>query len=191
MTINTRELIDAVSVVAENHNIRVTVKSSMKASAITAAATFIGAFVRIWKYCEISAFLSIEFLISFLANGANRHISWSSYRRICFVLSSKRLFSGQPSTLNANVNCFFSILGSFKSAAVIIRDELTDEQSDLLCRHITAAFRDFGPQDIAMLIPLIVSNGQFQKIIIAKLIQFITNEIGMQIIDWSDGLIET
>lgn len=55
MTINTRELIDAVSVVAENHNIRVTVKSSMKASAIVAAATFVGAFVRIVQHDEILA----------------------------------------------------------------------------------------------------------------------------------------
>lgn len=78
---------------------------------------------------------------------------------------------------------FFSLLGSFKSAAVIIRDELTEEQISQLCRHITAAFRDFGPQDLAMLIPLITTNGQFQKIIITKLIQFFTNEIGMQIID--------
>lgn len=57
MTINTRELIEAVSVVAENHNIRVTVKSSMKASAIVAGATFLGALVRLIKCCEILGIL--------------------------------------------------------------------------------------------------------------------------------------
>lgn len=46
MTINTRELIEAVSVVTENHNIRVTVKSSLRASAIVAGTTFAGAVVR-------------------------------------------------------------------------------------------------------------------------------------------------
>jgi hypothetical protein len=54
MTVNTRELIEAVSVITENANIRVTVKSSLHASAIVAGSTFIGAVVRvseIAKYC--------------------------------------------------------------------------------------------------------------------------------------------
>lgn len=45
MTINTRELIEAVSIVAENHNIRVTVKESLKASAVVGSATLISAFL--------------------------------------------------------------------------------------------------------------------------------------------------
>lgn len=47
MTIKTRELIEAVSVVAENHNIQVTIKSSVRATAIVAGTTFVGAVVRI------------------------------------------------------------------------------------------------------------------------------------------------
>jgi hypothetical protein len=47
MTVNSRELIEAVSVITEHANIRVTVKSSMKASAIVAGTTFVGAIVRI------------------------------------------------------------------------------------------------------------------------------------------------
>lgn len=47
MTINTKELIDAVSVIADNQNIRVTVKSSLKASAVVAGFTFVGAVVRL------------------------------------------------------------------------------------------------------------------------------------------------
>lgn len=46
MPVNTRELIEALSVIAEDANIRVTVKSSLKASAIVAGSTFLGAVVR-------------------------------------------------------------------------------------------------------------------------------------------------
>lgn len=46
MVVKTKEIIDAVSVVTSNHNIRVTVKSSLKSSLQVAGATFIGALVR-------------------------------------------------------------------------------------------------------------------------------------------------
>ena len=49
MPVNTRELIDAVSIIAENQNIQVTVKSSFKASAIVAGSTFAGSVVSNWK----------------------------------------------------------------------------------------------------------------------------------------------
>lgn len=45
MPVNTRELIEAISIVADNHNIRVTIKSSLKASCTTAATTFTGGMV--------------------------------------------------------------------------------------------------------------------------------------------------
>lgn len=85
--------------------------------------------------------------------------------------------------LYINDCCFLLLLGTFKSAAVVIRDELTDEQREKLCDHITEAFRNFGPQDLMMLIPLLTSSVQFQKVVITHLIQFFTNELRMQIID--------
>ena len=42
MTINSGELIRAVSVVADKHNIRVTVKTSAKYSLIVAGSVFLG-----------------------------------------------------------------------------------------------------------------------------------------------------
>ena len=53
MTVNTRELIEAVSVITDNADIRVTVKSSITASAIVGGATFVGAIVRIKSNCEM------------------------------------------------------------------------------------------------------------------------------------------
>ena len=50
MPVNTRELIDAVSIIAENQNIRVTVKSSLKASCLVAGTTFAGSMVSNWIF---------------------------------------------------------------------------------------------------------------------------------------------
>lgn len=42
MPINNREIIEAVSIIADNHNIKVTVKHSLKASFIVGGTTFLG-----------------------------------------------------------------------------------------------------------------------------------------------------
>lgn len=43
--LDNRELINAVSIIADNENIKVTVKSSFKASAMVAGTTFVGSIV--------------------------------------------------------------------------------------------------------------------------------------------------
>lgn len=45
MPVNTRELIEAISIVADNHNIRVAIISILKASCTTAATPFAGGMV--------------------------------------------------------------------------------------------------------------------------------------------------
>lgn len=45
MPVNNREIIEAVSIISANHDIKVCIKSSVKASAIVAGTTFVGAFV--------------------------------------------------------------------------------------------------------------------------------------------------
>lgn len=74
-------------------------------------------------------------------------------------------------------------LGTFKSAAIVIRDELSDEQRNKLCEHIAEAFRNFGPTDLALLIPMLTTNVSFQKIVIGHIVQFFTEELKMKIID--------
>lgn len=60
---------------------------------------------------------------------------------------------------------------------------MTLQQQEQLCGHITEAFRNFQAQDLAMLIPLLMSSGQFQAVVISKVVQFLTDEMRMQIID--------
>lgn len=45
MPVNTREIIEAVSIITDNHNIRVTVKSTFKATMFVAGTTFVGGIV--------------------------------------------------------------------------------------------------------------------------------------------------
>jgi len=73
--------------------------------------------------------------------------------------------------------------GTFKSAALIIKDDLTNEQKEKLVTHVVDAFKEFQAQDLAMLIPLLMTNAPFQNIIVGKIIHFLTSEMKMQIID--------
>lgn len=55
MPVDHREIIEACSIIADNHNIRVTVKSSFKASCLVAGTTFVGGVVsNLSKYDEIN-----------------------------------------------------------------------------------------------------------------------------------------
>lgn len=60
---------------------------------------------------------------------------------------------------------------------------MTDEQKEKLCGHIVEAFKGFQAQDLAMLIPLLMSSGQFQTIVVKQVVEFLTNEMRLQIID--------
>lgn len=91
MTINTRELIEAVSVITDNHNIRVTVKSSLKASAVVAGFTFVGAVVRInnvAKFCVCH-----KYFLLFLDDGPGRNSFGCDSGRAFLVPTVERFVS--------------------------------------------------------------------------------------------------
>jgi len=140
MTINSRELIEAASIVAENHNLRVTVKSSLKAGAVVGASTFVGAVL----------LGPIGILLGSVAGG---------------------------------ITSYSLAKDTFKPAAVVLREDLTEDQKNQFCDHIIEAFREFGIQDLAMLVPLLTTNLSFQKTLLTHIMQFLTNELRMQIID--------
>lgn len=87
MTIHTKELIDAVSVIADNHNIRVTVKSSLQASAVVAGFTFVGAVVRLRHMVK---FLWFSWSSSFLDYGSTRDSDWCYSRWTLLIQSLQR-----------------------------------------------------------------------------------------------------
>ncbi|KAL7031414.1 hypothetical protein ACKWTF_007007 [Chironomus riparius] len=71
--------------------------------------------------------------------------------------------------------------GTFRSAAVIIRDELTEEQKDALCQHIVDAFNEVRPEEIALLIPLLMAPGQFQTLAMTKVVSYLRDELNMRV----------
>jgi hypothetical protein len=74
-------------------------------------------------------------------------------------------------------------LGTFKSAAIVIRDEMSDENKEKLCQHVVEAFKNFDATDLAMLVPLLMTNVSFQTVVLKKVVEFITDEMRMQVID--------
>ncbi|KAG5683317.1 hypothetical protein PVAND_012603 [Polypedilum vanderplanki] len=143
MPIKTQELVEAIQVVANDHNIRVTVKSSFKASAVVGASTFVGAI--------------------FLGP------------------------LGIPIGATAGGLYAYCKAENFKPLAVVIRDEMTDEQRERLCEHVVEAFREFRSEDVvelAVLLPMLLNpTHQFQTIALKKIVDFVTNEMRMHIID--------
>ncbi|XP_070506448.1 protein Nazo-like [Chironomus tepperi] len=138
MPVNTRELIDAVSIIAEQQNLRVTVTSSFKASCTVAGTT----------------------------------------------MAASVLFGPVGIVLGAAAGSMYAYSqarGTFRSAAVIIRDELTEEQKDKLCQHIVDAFNEVRPEEIAMLIPLLLAPGQFQTLAMTKVVGYLRDELNMRI----------
>ncbi|KAL7031415.1 hypothetical protein ACKWTF_007007 [Chironomus riparius] len=80
-----------------------------------------------------------------------------------------------------NPNFCFLVTGTFRSAAVIIRDELTEEQKDALCQHIVDAFNEVRPEEIALLIPLLMAPGQFQTLAMTKVVSYLRDELNMRV----------
>ncbi|CAO1390746.1 unnamed protein product [Diamesa serratosioi] len=162
MTINSGELIRAVAVVADKHNIKCTVKTSAKYSLIVAGSVFLGGILM----------GPVGLALGGTAGGLY------SYQKSKGVYK-KSIFINCDSQFNL---CIF-VVGQFRSGAEILINDLSDEEKQRLVEHVVAAFREFQPQDIAYLIPLLTSSVQFQGIILSKIIHFLTNEMNLQIVD--------
>lgn len=63
---------------------------------------------------------------------------------------------------------------------MIIRDEMSEQQKQRFIEHLTAAFRDFRPEDAAAIIALLMTN---QAVVVTKIVQFLTSEMRLNIID--------
>lgn len=60
---------------------------------------------------------------------------------------------------------------------------MTDDQKEQLCGHIVEAFKNFDATDITMMVSMLLTNGPFQTIVLKKVVEFMTNEMRMQIVD--------
>lgn len=60
---------------------------------------------------------------------------------------------------------------------------MSDEHKEKLCGHVVEAFKNFDATDLAMLVPLLMTNVSFQTVVLKKVVEFITDEMRMQVID--------
>lgn len=60
---------------------------------------------------------------------------------------------------------------------------MSDEQKEKLCGHVVEAFKNVDATDLALLIPLLMANAPMQTVVIKKVVEFLTAEMQMQIID--------
>lgn len=153
------KIIEAISLICENHNVRVTLKSSMMAGGIAGLSTVAGAVV------------SKSFIKYYLIN--------NEISDDCIIFK----LMGPPGILvGAVVGGLYSFnkyRGSFKSAAVIIRDELTEEQKEQLVGHLVEAFRGFSTRDAVAFVAILMTD---QTLVVSKVTDYLTS-LGMKIID--------
>lgn len=72
----------------------------------------------------------------------------------------------------------------YKSAAVILKEDLTDLEKQMICDKVVSAFRDAEINDVAsVLAPMLLARGDLQMVVLRELITFFTSQMGMEIID--------
>lgn len=73
--------------------------------------------------------------------------------------------------------------GTFRPLGEILRHDLSDRQREQLQEHIINSVRAIHPTDIAMLLPLIMGDAGVQRAVLSTVTSFITNEMGLRMID--------
>jgi len=161
MPIDTRELMEAIAIVADERNVRVAVKQSGKGAAICAACSFAGGML----------LGPVGLAVGGAAGGIAAYKMTSGKRRRTPVLSLTTF--PLPS----------SRTGTFRPLGEVILNDLTDAQREQLVQHVTMAVADIHPTDVVMLLPLIVQNASIQQAVLNTVMSFVTNELRMQIVD--------
>ncbi|XP_068159231.1 protein Nazo-like [Drosophila tropicalis] len=72
---------------------------------------------------------------------------------------------------------------SFRPLGEIILNDLTDTQREQLVQHVTKAVQDVHPTDLAMLLPLIMSNVPVQLTVLNTVKSFAQTNLKLNIID--------
>ncbi|XP_063701368.1 protein C19orf12 homolog [Culicoides brevitarsis] len=139
MPVDTVELINAVSLICDEREMRVTMKQSAKGAAITGATAFLGG----------------------VLGGP-------------VGLAAGAILGGVGSAYK---------MQGWKPLGEILRNDLTPTQRERLQSHIMAAVRDVGPQDLALLIPIIMGDAAVQTAVLRTVTSFVTNEMGLRMID--------
>ncbi|XP_067640531.1 protein Nazo [Eurosta solidaginis] len=140
MPVDSRELIEAISIIANEQNVRVTMKQSTKGAMVCAASAFAG---------------------GLLLGPVGLAVGGTAGSLMAYKMTS----------------------GSFRPLADVLLNDLTDAQQEQLIRHVNKALAEFQISDLAILLPMIMSNANIQQAVLKTAKSFVSNELKLQIID--------
>ncbi|XP_013098638.1 protein C19orf12-like [Stomoxys calcitrans] len=139
MPIDHKKLIEAISILANEKNVRITVKQSGKGAIICAACCFAGGVL----------LGPVGMAIGGAAGGITAYMTQ----------------------------------GSFRSLGEVIINDLSDAQKELLVQKVTDAVKDVNPADLAVLLPLIMTDASIQQAVLNTVVSFVASELSLEIID--------
>ena len=78
---------------------------------------------------------------------------------------------------------FFLYLGTFRALSDVILNDLSEREQEALVNHVRDAVAQFEVQDLALLLPLLLSNTSIQEAVLKTVITFVTNEMRLTLVD--------
>ncbi|KAL5276021.1 C19orf12 family protein [Megaselia abdita] len=73
--------------------------------------------------------------------------------------------------------------GTFRPVSDVIMNDLSDREKEALVNHVRNAVAEFEVTDLALLLPLLLSNVSIQQAVLKTVVTFVTNEMRMSIVD--------
>lgn len=73
--------------------------------------------------------------------------------------------------------------GTFRPVSDVIMNDLSDREKEALVNHVRSAVAQFEITDMALLLPMLMSNVSIQQAVLKTVVTFMTNEMRMSIVD--------
>lgn len=165
MPVDLEEFLQGLAILADNHNLRVTLKQSGKGAVVCGAMCFIGGLLGGPPGLAIGGTLG-----GITAYRMSNSMFNVNDKLIFFIL---KLNHKSVLLINSSI----LIIIDFRTVGDIIRHDLTTEEKWRLQEHIVNSVRGVHPTDLAILMPLILNTPSLQEAVLKTVVTFISNEM--------------
>ncbi|XP_047096667.1 uncharacterized protein LOC124709062 [Schistocerca piceifrons] len=187
MPLSTREIMDALAIVAEHENVKVAVRKSVTGGVIACLTTICGGLLGGRFGMAIGkrfSFLSMLFLTcvttsSILMQGKGR--IFGSLKKglhdflLLVAVTDSVILIAQCSTLGGIAAYIMS--DNFKPLPQILKEDLSVQQKEELVRSVRAVINDIRVEDAVMLATLIVGNRTLSKTVLQLVVNFLRTQM--------------